>query len=165
MERQSWADFTLAAGSGQAEDDDMGAWGIGSFENDKALDWIHEFRSNPSERTLLDVFEGKFPPPHSGILDRMLGRDVRQPKHCTDEYVVAAAEVIAALLGRPPGPLPEDLAELPEVVIGEEVVGKAVEAIREVLADSNLKSCFEGSPDYGDWLLGVLDLRDRLGRG
>ena len=147
----------------------MGAWGKGSFENDMALDWLFEFRSNPSERTLLDVFEGIYPRPHRGILDRILRREVPRSTYQTGECVVAAAEVVATLLGRPPSPIDSSLTGLPEVVIGEEVRRKAVEAIHEIMANSDLKDRLEVEsleddlPDYEDWLVVMRDLLDRLG--
>ena len=145
----------------------MGSWGRGSFENDQALDWLPEFRSNPSERTLLDVFEGIYPRPHRGILDRILRRKVERSIYFTGNCVVAAAEVVATLSGRPPHPLPYELTDLPEVVIGDEVRKKAVEAVREIAVDSDLKDSFdeeeEDLPEYEDWQRSMRDLVERLG--
>ncbi len=74
----------------------MGCWGIGNFDNDDALDWA----SNLGESLGLDP------------VDRVL----RAP--CNGEYLeapeaseaLAAAEVVAALLGHPASDLPVNLA-------------------------------------------------------
>lgn len=140
----------------------MGAWGIETFENDKAQDWIHTFRANPSERLLLDAFEAEYDRP-PGFLDRFLKPRYPRRKYITGEHVLASAEVIATLLGRPPSPTPEDLKDLPCVVIGRGTSAKAIEAIDRMLADSDLQSCWEQeTKEYPDWLSSVMDIRERL---
>lgn len=141
----------------------MGAWGIQTFENDKALDWMHEFRSNPSEQVLTDAFEGKFPPCRPGFFDKLLRRELRQPKESIGEYVLAAAEVVATLSGLPPESLPEDLIDLPNLDISKTISGRAIQAVDGMLEDSWLQKCWEQETDiYADWLSTVQDLRERL---
>ncbi len=64
-----------------------GTWGHQSFENDGALDWIGEFLEHPAvvtvQRALSQATTGKY-------LDSDVG-----------EHAIAAAEVVAASLGRP----------------------------------------------------------------
>jgi hypothetical protein len=72
----------------------VGAWGAGNFENDAALDWVAE----------LEAADGP------DVLDRAL----RRVTEAGDDYLevdagaaaLAAAEVVAALLGAPAPDLP-----------------------------------------------------------
>ena len=84
----------------------MGAWGTGSFENDAALDWLPE----------LEEADGP------DVLDRTL----RRVTEAGDDYLevdegaaaIAAAEVVAALLGAPAPDLPDEVRAWVEVHTG-----------------------------------------------
>lgn len=77
----------------------MGAWGAGNFENDTALDWVWELEAaddlGPVEAALADVLVAA----DEGDLDADVG-----------SIGLAAAEVVAALGGRPLDGLPEEVA-------------------------------------------------------
>lgn len=72
-----------------------GAWSHESFENDGALDWAAEFQKKPTlqflRQTLALAITGKYIESFAG------------------ESVIAAAEVVAASLGRPCKGFPQEL--------------------------------------------------------
>jgi len=76
----------------------MGAWGAGNFENDDALDWLAVLQA-----------EG-LPAAGAAIQDVLTLADdyLEAPTCCA---ALAAAEVIAALRGRPASRLPDELVE------------------------------------------------------
>jgi len=76
----------------------MGAWGIGFFENDDAMDWAVSFRDAPSPRLLADAFAAVI-----GVAD-YIERDA-------GSSALAAAEVLAAARGRPCRDLPSYLKD------------------------------------------------------
>ena len=75
-----------------------GAWSHESFENDGALDWVAEFQESPTaeflRRTLAVGTTGKYIESFAG------------------ESVIAAAEVVAASLGRPCKGFPQELGAI-----------------------------------------------------
>jgi hypothetical protein len=74
-----------------------GAWSHQSFGNDGALDWVIDFVKTPTEafvRETLSLVPGQ-------MVDAAKG-----------ESIIAAAEVVAASLGRPAPDLPKDVAEV-----------------------------------------------------
>src|SRR4051794_41896831 len=71
----------------------MGAWEVGPFENDTALDWAADLRSGGAEAVRVALSAAA-----DGFLDAREG-----------EEVVAAAEVVASALGEPAPNLPGDV--------------------------------------------------------
>jgi len=76
----------------------MGAWGAGNFENDDALDWLAVLQAEGLQAAggaIQDVLT--------------LADDYLEATTCC--AALAAAEVIAALRGRPASRLPDELVE------------------------------------------------------
>lgn len=73
-----------------------GAWGTGSFENDDALDWVG------------DCADGKAGASVSAAFAAVLSGDYIQAPD--GSAAVAAAEVVAAAMGRPPSDPPTGFA-------------------------------------------------------
>ena len=75
----------------------MGAWGSGSYDNDAALDWIYELQYSDD----LSVVTNALCPnlEDEGYLEVDDGT-----------AIIAAAEVVAALLDKPAADLPEEVA-------------------------------------------------------
>ena len=78
---------------------------------------------------------------------------------------LAAAEVIAALLGKPSASLPDDAKEC----VGrlsfkpdEELLSAARKAVERVKTDSELKELWDESDDAAQWQATVEDLAARL---
>jgi uncharacterized protein DUF4259 len=101
----------------------MGAWGTGVFEDDDAMDWAVDFEHAPSEHSLLEAFEAVI-----GVED-YIERD-----SCS--YALAAAEILAAAIGRPCRDIPQplrDRAAANQGVATPELAAQALAAIDRVM--------------------------------
>jgi hypothetical protein len=137
----------------------MGAWGSGSFENDTALDWAAGVQSlddvrKPFERLKHDT-DG-----HEGPGELVVDADFA----CE---LLAAAECVAALLGRRGRDFPDDLAERltgagePDKLLFHQ----ARNAVLHVLRHSELAELWEESATAEDgnaWIAELTGLIDRL---
>jgi hypothetical protein len=133
----------------------MGAWAHGGFDNDDALDFASELVAGqtwePVSEALASVIEAE-----DGY--------VEAPEAST---ALAAAEVVAAAVGRPAAQLPAEVtawvasAAAPEA----ELVGRARRAAERVLGDSELADLWGESPDSALWRREVEGLLGRLGAG
>jgi Domain of unknown function (DUF4259) len=109
----------------------MGAWGPGSFENDDALDWLNE------------LVEGSGLRPVSAALGRTTGEYVEAPDASA---AVAAAEIVAALMGRPLAGLPDEAKawiRAHPARPAPALVEQARAAVRRVQTDSELRELWE----------------------
>lgn len=141
----------------------MGAWGIKTFENDGAMDWLGEFLEAPGEQTILRAFSPEPAVARPGLLGRLMGKKPGiVPAELDGEEVLAAAEVVATILGKPGAYNPEELASPPNVALRPETPQKALSAIDRVMANSNLKDCWQETEDFEAWKAEVADLRSRL---
>ena len=130
----------------------MGAWDVGSFDNDDALQWLEtvEQPGPLSLQVFFDTFAMAIP-----SASELITND------CC--YVLAAADVLTSALGRGrPGEYADaisDLASRFSSPIPSELVELAIEATRAVERDSMLCELWEGDPD---WHSDVADLIHRL---
>jgi hypothetical protein len=128
-----------------------GAWGTGSFENDDALDWAREFEAKPGMNALVSTLEAT----GSGYLEAPEG-----------SAAVAAAEVVAAMAGKPSATLPaglgawarkqpraEALAQLP-------LARRAVDRVARG-ESSELRELWHAS-DAAAWQKSIAELEARL---
>lgn len=129
----------------------MGAWSHGSFDNDDALDWVGELQDKNGMEPIVDAFEA------------VLGADdyLEAPEASMG---LAAAEVVAALLGKPAEKLPDDVVAW---VAGKKppkptLVKKAQHAVKRILTDSELKELWAESGDSDKWQEEVQNLLRRL---
>ena len=133
----------------------MGAWGIGSFDNDNACDW------------LLDLIEGEDLAPLRAAIAQVLADDDYLDSDVAVE-ALAAIEVLAATLGRPTAAITDEddlqawLARL-QPPADTALVREALRAIDRILApESELRELWEETDDYDDWRaveLGVARVR------
>ena len=131
----------------------MGAWGINTFENDDAADWIGEFCDEPDKELLVEAFEAV-----NDIDDNYL----EAPE---SSAALAAAEVVAALLGKPSASLPDNAKECIgklKLKPNEKLVAAAWKAVERVKTDSELKELWDESDDAAQWQATVEDLAARL---
>ena len=133
----------------------MGAWGIGTFENDSAADWLADLPA---------------------ALPQTLGLTFRPVVAIeTDLYLeepdaseaLAAAEVVAAMRGHPG----EAVANRPEVGawaqehagwLQPDLVRDALAAVDRIRSSSELRDLWAESQEYESWLAVLADLRGRL---
>ena len=129
----------------------MGAWGIGSFENDDALDWLSEL-----------VAEGL---PASGFaIQAVLDQSGEYLEAPSCSQAIAASEIIAAMLGRPASDLPDDANEWlsrNSQPPGAELVANARQALERIVNNSELRDLWSETSDRDRWLASVQGLRDR----
>lgn len=132
----------------------MGAWGVGTFENDDASDWVFELDGAKDLTVLSAAFDA-----------------INDETDCVDaplcSNALAAAEVVAALLGNPGIGLPDEVlawvSNKPRV--DASVINKARKAIAVVLSDkSELFALWaEAEPaEFDQWKTSVADINTRL---
>lgn len=130
----------------------MGAWATDAFGNDDAMDWVVELQEAEGTEAIADAFEAvlEIEDDYLEVTEAAMG--------------VAAAEVVAALLGRPAASLPEQvkawIAGKPQPKSG--LVKKAQRVVKRILKDSELKELWQESTDAATWEQGVRDLLQRL---
>ena len=128
----------------------MGAWEVGPFENDTALDWVADLRSGGAEAVRVALSSAA-----DGFLDAREG-----------EEVVAAAEVVASALGEPAPNLPDDVTAWIATNGGQlsrEDVALARGAMARVVSEeSELRELWVDDAEDEDWPKVMSDLQRRL---
>jgi Domain of unknown function (DUF4259) len=130
----------------------MGASSYLAFENDDAYDWLYELEDAEDNSILVNTFDA--------VLNA--GDDYVQIPEASK--AIAAAEVVAALLGREAMSLPTAVLKW---IQGQNevhltVVEKARNAVNRVLANSEVQEAWQDSDDYSNWQVSVKDLMKRL---
>lgn len=124
----------------------MGAWGAGGFENDTALDFAATVES-------VDDIAAVFTSEPGATIDAD-----------TASTIIAAAECVAAMLGRPADDIPEDLAERlsafgqPDAALLE----TARNQVSMAISGSELSELWAEADDPGEFNLAMTGLIDRL---
>jgi hypothetical protein len=129
-----------------------GAWSPGSFDNDDARDWLWG-----------DLEEAEGTAPIAKAFAAVLEADnyLEAPKASIG---IAAAEVVAALLGKPAAKLPDEVASWvggkrpPESAL----VKTAQRIVKRILRESELKDLWAESSDPAKWQQEVEGLLGRL---
>ena len=133
---------------------DAGAWGVGSFENDDALDFVSEILGERMPEPISGPF--KHANHSNGYIDAALGA-----------RILVAAEAYAALNGKPGDDLPEEFATrftpLP-CKPDRKIIGSVENSVRMVMDvnSSELAQLWQESPDYEKWVERVQGLLIRL---
>jgi hypothetical protein len=129
-----------------------GAWGEGPFDNDDALDWATECAASKDvafiETTLRSVMKERYVEAPAG------------------SAAIAAAEVVAAALGKPAAGLPKQLADWIAKQSKEPIANQAPlarDAVRRVARKdgSELRELWEEGSS-ARWLATIDDLEGRL---
>ena len=130
----------------------MGAWGAESFQNDDAADWLATL-STMSPGDLTQVFS--LVADNSGYVEVTAA-----------SIAVAAAEVVAALNGRPAMGAPTEILEWTRknhFGITPELKALSIRALDRVWENSELKDLWSESEELSNWTAAIQDLRSRLG--
>ena len=129
----------------------MGAWSISPFKNDNALDWVWSLAGVTDTSVLSDA------------LDAVASDDFDEG--C--EEAVAAAEVVAALRGRPLPELPDEVVAYINAQAGkkppQKLVDHAATVVRRIAKHSDLKARWDESDGAKEWQDSMVDLLKRLG--
>ncbi|RUL45646.1 DUF4259 domain-containing protein [Lysinibacillus antri] len=141
----------------------MGAWDIGHFDNDSALDWMHDFLESENQLDLLmntlNIAKGK-----RGFFNKLFRKnfELDEPEATA---ILAAGEIICIILGKPPEYLPEDLenwVENNQLTLDKNIVNDALNAVRTVREHSELRLLWEEAGELNKWLEEVKNLELRL---
>jgi hypothetical protein len=128
----------------------MGAWGIKSFENDDAADWLGDLTSSKGNSLIKSSYD----------LDESY---VEAPEGC---IAIAATEVLLALKGtaRTALSLPVQAWVAKNKSCGtEDLIPLAVDALKLILSDkSELKELWQESNEYSLWEKDILELIAKL---
>lgn len=130
----------------------MGAWGYYNFDNDDAADFAGEFRDNHTEAMLYEALAT------AAEEEDYLEVDAAG-------QALAAAEIVAAILGKPSKDFPADL--IPVIVKldaseSEDLRDLATEAVEAVLKKSEMQEQWAESEDYANWQKLQQELLERL---
>ncbi|MCA9959070.1 MAG: DUF4259 domain-containing protein [Anaerolineales bacterium] len=132
----------------------MGVWGVGSFENDIALDWLFDFGENDFrliDRTLAGVAA-------------MLNTDDLDVDEASE--VLAAAECVAAAGSYPATTIPDELQEWLNanfpIILKPDYVIMARKAVQRVKTNSELQALWDETDESEAWHTAVTDLQIRL---
>jgi hypothetical protein len=131
-----------------------GAWGPDSFENDDALDWVGDCADGKSQSAVRAAFAAV-----------MQGSYVQAPDASA---AVAAAEVVAAVVGRPHPSPPTELAKCIKRNSTQELRSLLPEAQRALarIRDPKVSELSQLWADTksNDWSRAIADLEARLAR-
>lgn len=133
----------------------MGAWGVGPFENDDAMDFVGSL-------------EGAGLEPVEGALDAVTDGPDSVESHVAS-VGLAAAEAVAVLRGRPAADVPAEVTAW--AAIGRRLrlstlfFQKAQQAAERIKAESELKALWAESGEEAAWTSRVDDLISRLATG
>jgi hypothetical protein len=129
----------------------MGAWGVGAFDNDTALDWLDTLERLGSE-ALLVAFQA--------IAEEDERIEVPQAR-----IALAAAEAVAAARGHPAPDLPGELAEWVEAhgsAVDAGLAAQAADAVKRIHDASDLRHLWAEDDSAGEWDGRMGDLLERL---
>ena len=132
----------------------MGTWAADSFSNDGALDWLQDFVEAPTMEMLRDTLE---------YVTELDADDYLEAPDC--EEAIAAAEIVAALTGKPSTKLPDDLKTWLATghgLTGAPLVAAARAAMTRIVNASELQELWAGSDSNPQWLAEMSDLIRRL---
>lgn len=130
----------------------MGAWGTGNFENDDAADWA------------ADLEEARTIQPVVGALQAASGEGHLEAPECC--VALAAAEVVAALQGRPSPAMPKGVASwvgASRLQVNEDLLRLARLAVHRVATQSELLALWQEADEMEGWVATIRELESRLG--
>jgi len=133
----------------------MGAWDIGTFDNDDASDWLYDLE----ESTDTSVIQA--------ALDAVNESDEDAPEAPDCICALAAAEIVAALRGYPLDSLPENAQSWVDTHDGLEVgslVKSSLTAVERIRTNSELKELWDeaSESECSKWHATLDDLTSRL---
>jgi hypothetical protein len=133
----------------------MGTWGVGTFDNDDAVDWLAELQATDDEAVLQAALEAADD-----------GEDYLEAPE--GARILCACELVAASIGQAASDLPEKVREWMEqhpALDMHSLIPMARNGIDRVLAaDSELEELWrENADEYPAWRENVLTLKARLG--
>jgi hypothetical protein len=127
----------------------MGAWGAGPFDNDDAMDWTYTLEAATDDEP---------------IRQALAARSMDSPEATVASVAIAAADVVAAGLGRSGGSVPQPvldwIAGHPSIA-WQAHVAPALAVLAQIGTDSELAELWAEADD-SEWREGLDDLRSHL---
>jgi hypothetical protein len=136
----------------------MGAWGPGSFENDSALDWADDLVQYNDLAWVVSTLE-------QAVDDYLIRYGDGFTDSATADNAIAAAEVVAALSGRPSEALPRVVIEWihqHNLLVDTNIQALAIRVVNRALNTRELRDLWGEETDYDEWKRVVEDLKSRL---
>ena len=131
-----------------------GAWGEGSFENDEALDWVAKCTQTSNATVVSTSIEGALKSP---FIEASEGSEA-----------VAAAEVVAAAMGKPNSKIPAEINMWLEHQPKPDLIKLATHALLalERIKDPKTSELSQlwSENKTGNWQSKITELEARLGR-
>lgn len=130
----------------------MGAWGTRNFENDGSQDWI------------FDVIDSK----DGGLVTDTLARIINNTETLETadcEEGLAAAELVAALMGKPSEDFPEDPLEKLDIlnlIATKGLRTQAINAVNKITGASEMKNYWNEAGQLDAWAAVQASLLKRL---
>ncbi|SJZ81813.1 protein of unknown function [Chitinophaga eiseniae] len=130
----------------------MGAWGTRNFENDGSQDWI------------FDVIDSK----DGGLVTDTLARIINNTETLETadcEEGLAAAELVAALMGKPSEDFPEDPLEKLDIlnlIATKGLRTQAINAVNKITGTSEMKNYWNEAGQLEAWAAVQASLIKRL---
>ncbi|WP_291909229.1 DUF4259 domain-containing protein [Chitinophaga sp. CB10] len=119
----------------------MGAWGTRNFENEGSQDWVFDLIDNKDGGMVADT------------LARIINNHEKlEVSDC--EEGLAAAETVAALVGRASEDFPEDPLDRLDILnlIGTKALrNQAITAVKKIVADSGMRTAWEEAGQLEEW--------------
>lgn len=130
----------------------MGTWGHGTFQNDDALDLLDDVTDGGDEAMLRATLDTAI---------EQAGESLEAPEGSS---ALAAAEIVAALRGRPAADLPDEAVDWVRgrPAPDDMLVARARQAVDAVLTDSELRDLWMEADELPGWQATVEELRERL---
>jgi hypothetical protein len=131
----------------------MGAWDIGSFDNDTACDWVYDLERSADTALIADALETV----------AAVGEGYLDSDECCE--AIAATEIIAALRGHPLPNLTDETADWVERhrhLDTSGLIAPALAALQRIRSDSELKELWDEVEETAKWLATLDDLTSRL---
>jgi len=130
----------------------MGTWGYYNFDNDPAADFGENFRENPTEAVLYEA-----------LTTAAEEEDYLEADEASE--ALAAAEIVAAMMGKPANDFPPGL--IPAIMNlnageNEELQELAIEAVEAVVKSSEVQELWAESGDAAKWQEVQQNLLERL---
>ncbi|HSU18094.1 DUF4259 domain-containing protein [Longimicrobium sp.] len=132
----------------------MGAWGVGSFDNDAALDWLDTLDRLGAEALL--------------IAFQTIAEEDERIETEQARIALAAAEAVAAARGHAAPDLPGELAEWTDAhgrTVDDALAAQAKDAVTRIRDRSELADLWEEQDSGPEWDASIAGLLERLGAG
>lgn len=131
----------------------MGAWGIGNYENDDALDWAYDLEQTQDTTLIIESLE---------TITEHGDEYLEDPDCC---IALAATEVVAALKNVASPNLPNKVKQwvsLRQNTGEDNLVQLALKAIQRIRTNSELKDLWDESKYKAEWYNALDDVERRL---